>query len=63
MKEDEFTGPSPTLEVSTWFQVHRDRDEHCCKMALATEQELLVVRAGELERGRNELNPMFEEGG
>ena len=26
-------------------------------------QELLVVRAGELERGQNELNPMFEEGG
>lgn len=38
MQEDESTGSVPTLEVSTWFQVHRDRDEHCCKLAFVTEQ-------------------------
>lgn len=38
MQKVEITGSAPTLEVSTWFQVHRDRDEYCCELALVAEK-------------------------
>lgn len=38
MREDAPAGGAPALEVSTWFQTHRDRDEYCCNLAFVTAQ-------------------------
>ncbi|WP_156968998.1 hypothetical protein [Arenimonas metalli] len=38
MQEAEPTSNVLTLEISTWFQVHRDRDEYCCELSLKTEK-------------------------
>lgn len=35
MQEDSASIGALTLEISTWFQVHRDRDEYCCRLEFA----------------------------
>ena len=43
MQEDPSSNKTLTFEVSTWFQVHRDVDEHCFSLKLAAKAENFEV--------------------